>query len=265
MNLDPPMLSIVTVNLNNVDGLKKTFNSLFEQTWKNFELIVIDGGSTDGSKELIEGQTSQIKYWVSEEDTGIYNGMNKGLKQCSGKYVVFMNSGDYFLSFDTLKNCFTLIFHHHADVFYGQIKIDHNDKEKIITYPDKLNLSFLRIKVINHQACFFKLETLKALGGYSEKYPLAADYHYYLKAYLNDKKFHPILFPIVKYDVTGVSSAKMDEYRAEMKKVWDETIPPILLYLENNYYKLLSTIKGSLILRLAFKVREYKIKIFHEK
>jgi len=90
-----PILSIITVNLNDVEGLKKTMTSVLEQTWQEFEYIVIDGGSTDGSKEYIESFSDKISVWVSEPDAGIYNGMNKGIKVANGEYLLFLNSGDH--------------------------------------------------------------------------------------------------------------------------------------------------------------------------
>lgn len=73
-------LTVLTINYNNKEGLTKTFESVRSQTWKDFEFIVIDGGSTDGGKELIE-QNDQVNYWVSEKDSGVYNAMNKGIKE----------------------------------------------------------------------------------------------------------------------------------------------------------------------------------------
>ncbi|RZJ43544.1 MAG: glycosyltransferase, partial [Chryseobacterium sp.] len=88
-------LTVLTINYNNKEGLIKTFESVRAQTWTEFEFIVIDGGSTDGGKALIE-QNDQIDYWVSEKDSGVYNAMNKGIKKANGDYIIFMNSGDYF-------------------------------------------------------------------------------------------------------------------------------------------------------------------------
>ena len=77
-------LSIVTINYNNLEGLIKTMESVVNQTWKEFEFIVIDGGSTDGSAAYIESQSGNIDYWVSEKDAGIYNAMNKGIARATG-------------------------------------------------------------------------------------------------------------------------------------------------------------------------------------
>ena len=90
-------LSIITVNLNNRIGLERTINSVVSQTFKDFEWIVIDGGSTDGSKELITQYANHFAYWVSEPDKGIYNAMNKGIKVAKGEYLLFLNSGDWII------------------------------------------------------------------------------------------------------------------------------------------------------------------------
>lgn len=259
------LISIITINFNNIDGLKKTMTSVLGQTFKNFEYIIIDGGSTDGSAAYIESQNKNIDYWVSEPDIGIYNAMNKGIAKATGKYVSFMNSGDYFLSLNTLQLCSTIFCNFRADVFYGQIKFDDSLTEKTMIYPTKLTLAYLQNMVINHQACFFLLDTLLKFKGYNEEYKLAADYHYYLKLYVNGKTFHPIVFPTVKYDVTGVSSLQMDSYKVEMNQVWINTVPSLLFEIENKYLNLLATIKNSKILKIAFKVREYKLRIFNGK
>ena len=84
------MLSIITINYNNINGLQNTLKSVFCQSRHDFEWIVIDGGSTDGSKELLEKYTNRINYWVSEPDHGIYEAMNKGIKVAKGDYLQFL-------------------------------------------------------------------------------------------------------------------------------------------------------------------------------
>lgn len=86
-----------------------TFDSVFNQTFQDFEFIVIDGGSTDGSKELIEKNSERIIHWVSEADKGVYNAMNKGIEKTSGEYLVFVNSGDSFINIETLANAVSKI------------------------------------------------------------------------------------------------------------------------------------------------------------
>ena len=88
-------LSVITINFNNKEGLAKTIVSVVGQTTRDFEWIIIDGGSTDGSMELIENNSEYISYYVSEPDKGIYNAMNKGIMASHGEYLLFLNSGDY--------------------------------------------------------------------------------------------------------------------------------------------------------------------------
>ena len=94
--------SIITVNYNNKEGLRKTIESVIHQTFRDFEFIVIDGGSTDGSDDVLKEYDAQIDYWVSEPDGGIYQGMNKGIKKATGEYLNFMNSGDCFYASNIL-------------------------------------------------------------------------------------------------------------------------------------------------------------------
>lgn len=91
-------LSIITINYNNVNGLQKTLESVFRQTCKEFEYIVVDGASEDGSKELLEQFLAKADFpfrWISEPDNGIYAAMNKGIRMAQGEYLHFLNSGDW--------------------------------------------------------------------------------------------------------------------------------------------------------------------------
>src|SRR5574339_979809 len=97
-------ISIITVNYNDKAGLEKTLRSVTSQTLKDFEYVVIDGGSNDGSKELIESYADKIDYWVSEPDKGVYSAMNKGIKAATGEFVIFMNGGDLFYDTQVLEN-----------------------------------------------------------------------------------------------------------------------------------------------------------------
>src|SRR5688500_2837476 len=114
-----PKLSIITINLNNISGLIKNFDSVFEQTFKDLEYIIIDGGSTDGSKEIIEKNAAKFSYSVSEKDKGIYNAMNKGIVKEKGEYIYFLNSGDYLVNNEVIDK----VFHEteDKDIIYGDV------------------------------------------------------------------------------------------------------------------------------------------------
>ena len=115
-------LSIITVNLNNLEGLKKTYESVVCQTFTDYEWLVIDGGSTDGSREFIEQHQNKFAYWCSEPDKGIYNAMNKGIVRAKGEYLNFMNSGDCFVKKETLAGVFGE--ERKVDILYGFVECD---------------------------------------------------------------------------------------------------------------------------------------------
>ena len=119
-------VSVITVNYNNADGLKRTLESLFAQTFTDYESIVIDGGSTDGSREIIENFADRITYWVSEPDGGIYHAMNKGIRQATGLYYNFMNSGDLFEDPTVLENIFAS--DPTEDILFGKYASDRHPK-----------------------------------------------------------------------------------------------------------------------------------------
>ncbi|MFZ3274524.1 MAG: glycosyltransferase, partial [Lutibacter sp.] len=126
------LLSIITINFNNLEGLKKTMASVLGQTWKEFEYIIIDGGSTDGSAAYIESQSQHLNYWVSESDKGIYNAMNKGIKVAHGEYLLFLNSGDEFYDLEVLEKNNAAI--HTEDFVYFDILLIFANKTKIHQY-----------------------------------------------------------------------------------------------------------------------------------
>ena len=129
-------LSIITINYNNFEGLNRTLKSVINQNLKNFEYIVIDGGSTDGSKELIEKYADKISYWVSEPDRGIYHAMNKGIVKASGEYLLFMNSGDLFYNNFILNEVIDDISKY--DLIYFDILIRDGNKEYPKVSPKNL-------------------------------------------------------------------------------------------------------------------------------
>ena len=114
--------SIITINYNNSKGLKRTLDSIISQTCHEFEWIVIDGGSSDGSRELIEQHQDSITYWCSEPDKGIYNAMNKGVNKATGDYCLFLNSGDHLCNSKVVEHLISIPFS--ADIVSGDIYID---------------------------------------------------------------------------------------------------------------------------------------------
>ena len=112
-------LTIITINFNHAEGLKRTIDSIVNQTFTDYEWIVVDGGSTDGSKELIEQYKDHFAWWCSEPDKGVYNAMNKGITHAMGEYINFMNSGDIFATPTILEEIFSTP--RTADILYGRM------------------------------------------------------------------------------------------------------------------------------------------------
>lgn len=215
-------LSIITVNLNNRDGLQRTIDSVVGQTFTDYEWIVIDGGSTDGSRELIEQYADHFTYWCSEPDKGIYNAMNKGIAHAKGKWLQFLNSGDELYDSKTLCSVFSKSFK--GDVLYGD-SLYIRDSEKIPHIcPNTLCLSFLYSDFLNHQATFYKKDIFDTYR-YDETLRIYADWKLSLQLLLDGKIFQHIPFFVVNYDFTGLSAYMSESLAKEYQKIKDETIP----------------------------------------
>lgn len=198
-------ISVITVNYNNIDGLKATIESVVGQSYKNVEYIVIDGGSCDGSEDLIQSHRERFAYAVSEKDKGIYNAMNKGLSASTGDYVIFMNSGDVF--FDS--NVILTVFKDRevgADVIYGSTICKEGEKG-YLQHPLPLDcLVKKKTSPICHQSAFIKGELMRSWG-YNEKYKILADYDFFYSCYRQGLRFEKVTKIISIYDKTGFSAS----------------------------------------------------------
>ncbi len=219
-------LSIITINYNNKVGLQKTIDSVVSQTFKDYEWIIIDGGSTDGSKELIEEYSQYITYWVSEPDKGIYNAMNKGILKAQGEYLYFLNSGDALYSKSILDEF--LSENIYGDIIYGNLILENLDKStKEIIYKNDISLSyFLEFKTICHQATIINKELFKN-NLYNESLKLVSDWEFEMKQVLKGKVFQYINKFLVIYDNTGLTSKISETQINEYKQVLGTIPQPI--------------------------------------
>jgi len=186
---ETPKLSIITVCYNNCEGLRKTMESVKAQTFKDYEYIVIDGGSTDGTVELIKENEQYIDYWVSEKDSGIYNAMNKGIKVAKGEYCYFLNSDDYIAASNTLEKIFKQV-KNNPDIIYGNLARRKNNKLHSITkFSNRITpCCFYRHKqAIHHQASFMKRELFEKYGLYSDKAKLISDWIFFFETIILHK------------------------------------------------------------------------------
>lgn len=180
MGLDDLKISIITISYNNAAGLEETIRSVIAQTYKNIEYIVIDGGSSDHSKAIIANHEASITYWVSEQDKGIFNAMNKGIKAATGDYLLFINSGDLLMDKHVIQDVINIGLK--EELVYGnQMIIDGALRTEWI--PDaELTFSTFFKTSIPHQSTFIKRDLFDTVGLYNENYTIISDWAFFLIA-----------------------------------------------------------------------------------
>lgn len=202
-------LSIITINYNNRNGLSRTLESVFSQASCDFEYIIIDGASTDGSKELIGNyadKDKRLSYWISEADTGIYNAMNKGIAQAKGEYLLFLNSGDWLYDDKVIGDFIALDY---QDDFISGAILLMEEKPMVRKAVCKQELAFEHLyhNVISHPTTFIKKELFIKYGLYNENYKIVSDWEFFLKCLVINNCSYTHWDRIVAcFDMTGISS-----------------------------------------------------------
>lgn len=214
-------ISIVTINLNNAIGLQKTIDSIFSQTFTNYECIIIDGGSNDGSKEIIELNNKKFNYWISENDTGIYNAMNKGIRFAKGEYILFLNSGDILINNRILETILPVL--SNEDIIYGNLIIKESISEWVKTYPFTPDFIYFVNDTLPHSGgSFIKRSIFEIIGLYDETLKITSDWKFYMIAiFKHDVSTKYINEIIAVFAFDGISS------KAENSKI---------IYLEKEYF-----------------------------
>ncbi len=197
--------TIITINKNNLEGLKKTFYSVINQTYKNFQLVIVDGGSTDGSYDFIKRQSSLIDCIIHESDSGIYDAQNKGIRQASGEYILFLNAGDCFSGPDILESFVKQ--NYSEEVVYGDVNMVYPDLVVERQYPDQITFDYWLNNVLCHQVVFFKNDLFSIFGLFDLDFRFCSDHKMFYSLW-KDKKIKKVHFnkTVVNYDMTGVSS-----------------------------------------------------------
>lgn len=254
--MEAPLISIITVNLNDLQGLKKTVQSVFDQTYKNYELIIIDGGSSDGSKEHIESCDRRLHYWVSEPDDGIYNAMNKGIDHAGGDYLLFLNSGDYLVDKAVLQS---FINHHPIeDIIYGNSLIESRGNLCVKKMPVIRNIGKSLTNTINHQTIFFKKSLFEDGSRYNCDYKIVADWVFLNEAMIKKKiQTRHINVTVSFFNLDGISSDK--EARGRERNIFINTrFDDDFRALFRNFTELdqeFTRFKNVPIIKLLFKIK----------
>lgn len=213
-----PKLSIITVCRNEEADIVKTAESIVHQTWQDYEWIVIDGASSDGTLAKLEPYAGRIGRLLSEPDSGIYNAMNKGIRLAQGEYLIFMNGGDAFHHPEVLEEVFSK--NPDGDILYGDVSI--TTREKIITrkMPRRIisPLYFIN-SIIPHQSSFIKRKLFDQYGLYDESLRIASDCKHWIIFSLNSCKFQYLNKIISIMNGGGISLRRNDISSSEITSV----------------------------------------------
>lgn len=212
------LFSIITVSFNEAKNIARTIESVISQSYKDYEYIIVDGASKDGTYEIEQKMLSTINdidvKISSEPDTGIYNAMNKGVAKAEGEWLIFLNAGDLFVNRRVLENIAIKISKAKecSDIYYGEVICKYKNLYKVIRTSEPSVLKF-RMPFC-HQCAVIKKELMKKYK-YDESYRIAADYNFFLSAYLDNAKFENIHNIIAVFSLDGISSRESIESEIE--------------------------------------------------
>lgn len=234
-------LSIITINLNNAEGLRNTIESVFNQSFLDFEYIIIDGNSEDDSVCIVKRQLQQehnfpVKF-VSEPDSGIYNAMNKGILLSRGEYLLFLNSGDYLVD----SNVLDLVFAQNCLSDLLCCRCDVSENGKVIwtseLVPHEITLGWLYWNGIMHQSTFIRRDLFERIGLYDESFKWLADIQFWYRALIyNDATSQPINIVTSNYNHEGVSSMMKNNPSFNSESHWAFR-QPILKHVMPDFYE----------------------------
>lgn len=237
-------LSIITINRNNAAGLEKTLQSVAAQTYKEFEYVIIDGASTDGSVEVIKKFESQFKHlkWLSEPDAGIYNAMNKGIRMAIGEYIQILNSGDKLANCNVVdRMLFVLKEKEYPLLLYGNMIKLFSDgrtiRDRGFAGSRPTMLGFIR-GTLNHNPVYASKTLFDRFGYYREDLPITADWRWYVEVI----PFGGVLpvytdLDVTVFDMNGVSETQIDRREKERDEELKRILPSgvYLDYKENSF------------------------------
>ena len=230
------LLSIVTINRNNAAGLEKTLQSVAIQTFKEFEYIIIDGASTDGSVDVIKKYKLHFNLLkcVSEPDNGIYNAMNKGIRMASGEYIQILNSGDCMAAKDVTERMLdALVKEGYPNIIYGNmIKCFSNGRRMVdkCFAGKEITLFGMYTGTLNHDPTYIRRELFEKYGAYDESLKIVSDWKWFLQAViLGDEKPCYVDMNVTLFDMTGLSETNKALDKAERQIVLEQLFPKAIL------------------------------------
>lgn len=258
-------LSIITINRNNAVGLEKTLLSINAQTGKDFEHIIIDGASDDGSVDVIKKHDngSVERRWVSEPDTGIYNAMNKGIRMAKGEYLQFLNSGDCLVDENVTEKMIKqlMILNENRvsvnlselSVITGGMRLCKNGKKVFWNGKNTKTITFetLYSGSVNHSSSYIKKCLFDKYGLYDESLKIVSDWKFFLNVLiLHNEPIEFVQIPVTLFDLSGISSINLEQRKKERREVLQELIPKLILADYDRMYPVY--VRASRIMKSAF-------------
>ncbi len=229
-------LSIVTINWNNATGLEKTMQSVATQSFKEFEYIIVDGASTDGSIEVVKLYESQFVHlkWVSESDSGIYNAMNKGIRMASGDYIQILNSGDSLAKEDVTERMLTALGETDTpSILYGNMVKCFPDGYRMVDKSfagQEITMLGMYTGTLNHDPAYIRRDLFDKYGYYDESLKIVSDWKWYLQAIiLGGEKPKYVDMDVTLFDMTGISETSKELDQTERKQVLEQLFPEAVL------------------------------------
>lgn len=246
-------ISIITINYNNAAGIRKTLTSVAEQTYRDIEHIIIDGGSSDESVNVIQDYVAKVKseelraksvIWSSEKDKGIYNAMNKGIKRATGEYIQILNSGDILAAPDVTQRMVSALAQAKSEelrgtskeigipILYGNmVKYDYNSN-KVIGKSREVEYSLRQYysSTMNHDCCYIHRSVYEKYGLYDESLKIVSDWKWFLQAIgLGNVKPVYVDIDVTIFDCSGISETNLELRNKERRQVLEEVLPPAIL------------------------------------
>lgn len=229
-------LSIITINRNNAAGLEKTLQSVTDQTFKEFEYIVVDGASTDGSVEVIKKYESKFAHlkWISEPDKGIYNAMNKGIRMASGDYIQIINSADCLAAPEVTERMLAELERQgNPAILYGNMVKCFPDGRRMVDKcfaGQEITMLGMFTGTLNHDPAYIRCDLFEKYGYYDEGLKIVSDWKWYLQAIiLGGEKPQYVDMDVTLFDMTGISETNKELDKAERKQVLEQLFPRTVL------------------------------------
>ena len=275
------MITIITINLNNAPGLEKTMQSVLNQTCKDFEYVVVDGASSDGSVEVIrqlEGHFGERLKWISEPDKGIYNAMNKGIGMASGEYIQILNSGDCLVSENVVDKMYHALEQAGCpSILYGnmikELTSGRHRRDRCFAGKD-ITLKGFYHGALNHSPAYIKKDLFDKYGLYDDSLKIVSDWKWYLQAIvLGEERPVYVDIDITLFDMTGISETndvlREKERTQELKRLipegilsdYDQWMPDISMMERVGRYPLIHKF-FYFIERCLFKLEKHRLNEF---